>query len=478
MSDRIHATPRPAESADFCAAAAHAATFHTTHVSRPIQPVATVAELRRLLDRPLPEIGSPADQIIRELVADVAPGLVAAGHPRFFGFVASGVTAASLQADWLTSVWDQNAQVYSLSPAAAVVEEVVSRWVLDLLNLPRSASVGFVTGGQMANFTALAVGRNTVLERAGWEVDGKGLSGAPPITVFVSECVHGTVLSALRLLGLGTTQIHRVAADAQGRMDLAALARGLREKAGQPLLLSLQAGNVNSGAFEPFAAIADLVRTENAWIHIDGAFGLWAAVAPDLSDLTRGMERADSWSTDGHKWLNVPCDSGLVILRDASAHRRLKLTRCAYAGDEAADHRDGSTWVPENSRRARAFVLYAVLREFGRQGLCDLVERCCRLARQFAVGVERIPGGRVLNDIALSQVLFAFPVEAGVDPDEHHRAIAAHLQAGGACWVGTTRWQGRIILRVSITNAFTRESDIATALAALGDAAQVRPFQA
>jgi glutamate/tyrosine decarboxylase-like PLP-dependent enzyme len=478
MPDYAHADPRPADEADFRAAASHAASFRATLASRPIQSTASATELRRLLDRPLPEVGWSADQIIRELVADVAPGLIATGHPRFFGFVASGVTAASLQADWLTSVWDQNAQVYSLSPAAAVVEEIVSRWVLELLNLPRSSSVGFVTGGQMANFTALAVGRNTVLERAGWDVDGKGLIGAPPVTVFVSECAHGTVLSALRMLGLGTAQIHRVAADAQGRMDLAALARGLRENAGRPLLLSLQAGNVNSGAFEPFAAIADLVRTENAWIHVDGAFGLWAAVTPGLADLTRGMERADSWSTDGHKWLNIPCDSGLVIVRDPSAHRRLKLARCAYAGEEAADHRDGSTWGPENSRRARAFVLYAVLREFGRKGLCDLVERCCRLARQFAAGVERIPGGCVLNDIDLSQVLFAFPSDAGADPDEHHRAIATRLQAGGACWIGTTRWQGRVALRVSITNAFTREPDIETALAALGAASRARPFPA
>lgn len=370
-------------------------------------------------------------------------------------------------ADWLTSAWNQNAQVFATSPAAAVAEDVVCRWLLELLGLPASSSVGLVTGGQMANFTGLVTGRNAVLERAGWNLDKAGLFGAPPIAVFISDCAHATVRSALRMMGIGNGQIHEIPSDAQGRMDLRELKDKIRSASGQPMILSVQAGNVNSGAFEPIGAIADCVAGENAWIHVDGAFGLWAAVSPELKQHLQGMERADSWSTDAHKWLNVPFDSGLVIVKDSEVHRRLKATRCAYAGEEAADRRDGSTWVPENSRRARAFVLYAVLRELGRSGVRKMVERCCALARRFAVAAAKLPHARVLNEVALSQVLVRFDVPGCEDLDTFHQSLAAQVQADGRCWIGTTRWKGQTVLRVSITNCFTTEADVVVALEVL-----------
>jgi glutamate/tyrosine decarboxylase-like PLP-dependent enzyme len=454
------------------AVADQAADFLESLPTRHAGGTATPEELTCALDRPLPEDGAPPELVIRELVNDVDRGLVASGGPRFFGFVMSSVTPAGLMADWLTSTWDQNAQVYTTSPAAAVVEAIAARWVIEMLGLPAASSVGFVTGCQMANFTALASARNAVLERAGWDVDKQGMCGAPPVAVFMSECAHATVRSALRLAGIGTAQIREIPADAEGRMKIDALAGEVRRAAGQLMIFSLQAGNVNSGAFEPIGAVADLVRGENAWVHVDGAFGLWAAVSPELRGHLQGMERADSWATDAHKWLNVPFDSGLVILKDAAQHRRLKASRCAYAGAEAEDRRDGSTWVPENSRRARAFVFYAVLRELGRSGVRAIVEQCCRLARQFAIGAARLPHAQVLNEVALNQVLFRFRPPGCADCDAFHRAIAACLQAEGRCWIGTTVWRGETVLRVSLCNRSTTEADIATALESVARAAQ------
>ena len=438
----------------------------TRHACR----AATPEELNRALDRPLPEHGAPADQVIRELAADVERGLVASAGPRYFGFVVGGATHGSLMADWLTSAWDQNAQVYTTSPAAAAVEVIAARWIVELLGLPAGSSVGFVTGCQMANFAALSSARNTVLERAGWDMDGQGLFGAPPIAVFMSECGHATVRSALRMMGVGSAQIREIPADAEGRMSLPALQGELRRAAGRPMILSLQAGNVNTGAFEPIDAVADLVRAENAWIHVDGAFGLWAAVSPELRVPLRGLDRADSWATDAHKWLNVPYDSGLVIVKDPARHRSLKTDRCAYAGEESEDRRDGSTWAPENSRRARAFVLYAVLRELGRSGVRAIVERCCSLTRQFALEAARLPGARVLNEVVLNQVLVRFDVPGVDDSPALHAAIAARVQAEGRCWLGTTTWRGQPALRVSICNWSTTEADIAIAMESLARA--------
>lgn len=444
-----------------------AADFLESLSTRHVGGAVTPEEMIRELDRPLPEHSTPAEQVIRDLVNDVKGGLVASAGPRYFGFVVGGATPASLMADWLTSAWDQNAQVYATSPAAAAAEVIAARWIVELLGLPVQSSVGFVTGCQMANFTALASGRNAVLERAGWDVDSRGLFGAKPITVFMSECGHATVRSALHMMGVGSAQIHEIPSDSQGRMQLSALEAEIRRASGQPMILSVQAGNVNSGAFEPIEAIADLVRRENAWLHVDGAFGLWAAVSPELNGHLKGMERADSWATDVHKWLNVPYDSGIVIVKNPVQHRSLKTSRCAYAGEESESRRDGSSWAPENSRRARAFVVYAVLRELGRAGVQDIVERCCMLARCFARGVTQIPGAQVLNDVVLNQVLVRLGSTTANGADALHRAVAAKLQAEGRCWLGTTTWRGHSALRLSICNWMTTEDDIALVLESL-----------
>ena len=447
-----------------------AADFLETLCSRKCCVTETPADLFRTLDRPLPEAGSPADEVICELVHDVERGLVASAGPRYFGFVMSSSTRGSLMADWLTSTWDQNAQVYATSPAAAAAEVIVARWLLELFGLPAGSSVGFVTGGQMANFTALAAARNAVLERAGWDVGTQGLFGAPAITVLVSECAHATVRSALRMAGIGSMQIREIPADSEGRMRLLSLEAEIRRATGHPMIVSLQAGNVNSGAFEPVNAVADLMQRENGWIHVDGAFGLWAAVSPELRLQLSGMQRADSWATDAHKWLNVPYDSGIVIVKNSAQHRRLKTSRCSYAGEELDDRRDGSTWVPENSRRARGFVLYAVLRELGRSGIRAIVEKCCMLAREFAAGVARIPGAQVVNEVSLNQVLVRWDPPMGNSADDFHRAIASRVQADGRCWLGTTTWHGQTVLRFSICNASTTAADISLALQALAEA--------
>jgi glutamate/tyrosine decarboxylase-like PLP-dependent enzyme len=447
-----------------------AADFLESLATRHACGAATPEEMIRVLDRPLPEHSSPAELVIRELVNDVEGGLVASAGPRYFGFVVGGATPASLMADWLTSAWDQNAQVYATSPAAAAAEVIAARWIVELLGLPAQSSVGFVTGCQMANFTALASGRSVVLERAGWDLSSRGLFGAPPITVFISECGHATVHSAVHMLGIGSAQIREIPSDSQGRMHLHALEAEIRLASGQPMILSVQAGNVNSGAFEPIEAIADLVREENAWLHVDGAFGLWAAASPELRNHLKGKERADSWATDAHKWLNVPYDSGIVIVKNPEQHRSLKRERCAYSGEESEGRRDGSGWVPENSRRARAFVVYAVLRELGRSGVQALVERSCGLARRFARGVTQIPGAQVLNDVVLNQVLVRLASTTIDDGDALHRAIAAKMQAEGRCWLGTTTWKGQLALRMSICNWMTTEDDIALVLESLGRA--------
>lgn len=450
--------------------ASQAADFLASLSTRHVGSAATPEEMIRKLDRPLPEDSTPAELVIRDLVNDVKGGLVASAGPRYFGFVVGGATPASLMADWLTSAWDQNAQVYATSPAAAAAEVIAARWIVELLGLPKQSSVGFVTGCQMANFTALASGRNAILERSGWDLDSRGLFGAEPITVFMSDSGHATVRSALHMMGVGSAQIHEIPSDSQGRMHMSTLEAEIRRASGQPMIISVQAGNVNSGAFEPIEAIADLVQAENAWLHVDGAFGLWAAVSPELKTHLKGMERADSWATDAHKWLNVPYDSGIVIVKDQAQHRSLKTSRCAYAGEESEERRDGSSWVPENSRRARAFVVYAVLRELGRTGVQAIVERCCMLARSFARGVTQIPGAQVLNDVVLNQVLVRLGSTTVNSGDALHRAVAAKMQAEGRCWLGTTTWKGHLALRVSICNWMTTEDDIALVLESLAHA--------
>jgi glutamate/tyrosine decarboxylase-like PLP-dependent enzyme len=375
--------------------------------------------------------------------------------------VVGGSEPAPLAADWLTSAWDQNAGLYVLSPAAAVAEEVAGRWLIDLLGLPTGTSVGFTTGATMANFTAIAAGRHALLARLGWDVERDGLFGAPELPVVVGEEAHVTIHVSLQMLGLGRERVVRVATDEQGRMRADAL-RDALGSLGRPALVCAQAGNVNTGAFDPLPEIADAVRAADGWLHVDGAFGLWAAASPTLRGQIAGLDRADSWTTDAHKWLNVPYDSGLVFVADAAAHHASMTLGAAYYVETAGGERDPYNWVAESSRRARGFAIYAALRTLGRRGLADLIERCSSHARRFADGLRDRPGFVVLNDVVLNQVLVRLdaPGEEPAVSDERTRALVAAIQRDGTLWMGGTTWHGRTAMRISVSNWSTTEDDV------------------
>ena len=375
---------------------------------RPVHPAADLGQLRAALGGPLPERPLDARDVVADLAGAAGPGVIASGSGRFFGFVVGGATPAALAADWLASAWDQNAGLYILGPAAAVVEEVAGAWVADLFGLPPHVSVGFVTGAQMANVTGLAAALHAVLGRAGWDVSSAGLWGAPRVRVLAGEQRHGTVDRALRFLGVGTAAIELIPADAQGRMRVDALAEALDDR---PAIVCAQVGNVNTGAVDPVGQISDIA-------HVDGAFGLWAAASPRLRPLVAGVGRADSWATDAHKWLNVPYDCGLVFCADPQAHRAAMGARAGYLVHGSAGERDALDHNPEHSRRARGFAVYAALRALGRGGVADLVERSCALARRFATQLGATPGVTVLNDVVLNQVLVRFPAGSDRDSDD------------------------------------------------------------
>jgi glutamate/tyrosine decarboxylase-like PLP-dependent enzyme len=413
--------------------------------------------MRTALGGDLPATGEDPLTVVERLAGACDPGLVASAGPRYFGFVVGGSLPAALAADWLVSTWDQNAGLFVLGPAAAVAEDVAAGWILNLLGLPAGASVGFVTGCQMANFTALAAARHSVLAAAGWNVEDEGLAGAPPINVVVGEEAHVTIFSSLRMLGLGARRAVPVAADGQGRMRPDSLAQTLRRLEG-PTIVCAQAGNVNSGAFDPLDEIADLAHAQGAWLHVDGAFGLWAAASPGRRALLNGVEKADSWATDAHKWLNVPYDSGLAIVRDPAAHRAPITLRADYL--VKGEERDAADWVPESSRRARGIPVYAALRSLGRAGVAALVDRCCALAARMAASLAEGPGVRILNDVVLNQVLVRFEAETPAASDALTRAVIARVQRDGVCWMGGTRWHGQEAMRVSVSTWSTTEADI------------------
>ncbi len=408
------------------------------------------------LRRPLTDSGEGAVDVLEQLAADADPGLVASAGPRYFGFVVGGSLPVALGADWLVSAWDQMCGMYSASPAVAVAEEVAAGWVLELLGLPRGASVGFVTGAQMANFSCLAAARGELLRRAGWDADAQGLFGAPPIEVLVGEEVHVTLLRALGYLGLGRDRVTRVGVDANGAMDPQALEGALVAAKG-PVLLCAQAGNVNTGACDPLGAIADLAAEHGVWLHVDGAFGLWAAASPRFEALVAGRDRAGSWAVDAHKWLNVPYDCAFAIVAPPEALPRAMAVSAAYLA--RSDHREPAEFVPEASRRGRAIPVYAALRYLGRRGVAELVERCCGHATLMA-SLLREGGLEVLNDVVLNQVLVA-------GTPEH----LARVQADGECWLGGTAWRGRHALRVSFCNWSTTEDDVRRTARAILNAA-------
>lgn len=425
---------------------------------------ATLEQLRALAQRPLSDAGIAAEDVLRELneIADV--GVIASAGPRYFGFVIGGSLPVALGADWLVSTWDQNPGIYATSPFTSVVEETAAMYVTDLLQLPASATVGFTTGCQMANFTGLAAARHQVLANAGWNVEEQGLYGAPEINVVIGAEAHVTIHTALRYLGLGSARVKSVATDRQGRMIASELDKTLAGCAG-PIIVAAQAGNVNTGAFDPLEEIATLARARGAWLHVDGAFGLWARASHKYAQLASGAENADSWATDAHKWLNVPYDCGIVIVRHPEAHRSSMAIRAAYLEHAANAERDEFEYVPEFSRRARSVPVYAALRHLGRNGVAELVERCCAHAALFAELLGREAGVEILAEVVLNQVLVRF-----ADSDEVTREVIARVQTDGTCWLGGTTWQGRSAMRISVSNWSTTADDVRRSTEAIVEA--------
>lgn len=420
---------------------------------RPVAPRPDALAALSAFDRPLPE--GPADPraVLAELDEVGSPATVASAGPRYFGFVIGGTVPAALAATWLAAAWDQDAGLAVAGPSAARLEEVALGWLADALGLPAGVAGAFVTGATMANFTALASARHRLLSRAGWDVEADGLFGAPPLTVVVGDEVHASIGKALAMLGLGRDRVVRVPVDGQGRMRADRL---------PPLdartVLCIQAGNVNTGAFDPAAELCAAAREAGAWVHVDGAFGLWAAAAPTRAHLAAGTEMADSWTLDAHKWLNVPYDSGIALTRDGEAMRAAMAVSAAYL--PSGERRDPDDYTPELSRRARGVEVWAAMSSMGRSGIADLVERCCRHATHFEEGL-RAGGVEVLNEVRLNQVLVAF------GGDEETRRVIAGVQADGTCWCGGTVWRGRAAMRISVSSWATTEADVEMSIAAI-----------
>ena len=432
--------------------AARAAALHRSTVGdRPVRAPRDADELRRVFAGALPDGPTPAPQVLEDLLAAAEGGITGSAGPRYFGFVIGGALPAASAADILTTGWDQAAFNETLSPAAGAAERAAGAWARELLGLPETASTGFVTGAQGANTVGLAIGRNTVLAQHGWDAARDGLAGAPRVRVIAGEERHATVDRALRLLGLGTSSLVTVPAGPNGAIDVTALA-GVLAESDQPTIVCLQAGNVNTGACDDFAAAIPAARAAGAFVHVDGAFGLWAAANPATAHLTRGVELADSWGTDAHKWLNVPYDSGLVFAADPDAHAATVSYTASYlSGSTGADHVLGDLAL-ESSRRARGFTVWAALRELGRSGVADLVERSCQHARHFAAALAA-GGATIHNDVVLNQVLVGFE---GRDTD----AIIDAVQRDGTCWLGGTTWRGQRLIRVSVSNWTTTSDDV------------------
>ena len=434
-------------------AAARAIRYRREISNRPVWPTAAAVEALGQLDEVLPTTRQDDAAVLAALDEIASPATVATSGGRYFGFVTGSSLPATLAANWLAGAWDQNAGSGVQSPAAARLEEVATQWMLDVLGLPHSCGAGFVTCATIANFSALAAARHALLARQGWDVDTRGLFEAPPITVVVGEEVHVSVLKSLGLLGLGRERVVRVPVDDQGRMRADAL-----PALDDHTILCIQAGNVNTGAFDPAAAIVPPAKRAGAWVHVDGAFGLWAAATPARAHLLAGYADADSWATDAHKWVNVPYDSGIVFVREPAHLRGAMSTSAAYL--VRGERRDPYDYTPESSRRARGVEVWAALRSLGREGLADLIERSCRHASRFADGL-RDAGCVILNDVVINQVLVSFG-----DP-ETTRQVIASLQADGTCWVGGTVWQGHTAMRISVSSWATTDDDVERSLAAM-----------
>jgi glutamate/tyrosine decarboxylase-like PLP-dependent enzyme len=446
----------------------YACDFRDRVADRAPRPVMSASELQALFEGPTPEVGEDSLLVIEKLNTAAEPGLTASAGPRFFGWVIGGSHPVGVAADMLTSAWGQNAGTYACSPSAALAEKVAVRWLLDILRLPKECSVGLVTGATMASFVCLAAARAAVFARVGWDVETEGLQGAPPVRVFLGEDAHVSVLAALRYLGFGLKAI-RIATDVEGRMDARALRSALALGAG-PAIVIAQAGQIHTGAFDPLPEIVQACRRHGAWLHVDGAFGLWARAVPEMAGLTMGLEEADSWSTDGHKWLQLPYDNGFAIVRDSQWHRRAMSITASYlpAGTEA--EYDPGQFVPELSRRARGFAVWAQLCALGRQGMADMVRRHCALARLLAARLAGEPGVNVLNSVQLNQVIVRFGLGTVAESDALTRATVAQLQADNICLAGGADWHGHFVLRLSLIASSLAEADIDRLAAAVATA--------
>jgi glutamate/tyrosine decarboxylase-like PLP-dependent enzyme len=437
----------------------HASAFRDSLAGRPPRPTIAAEALQALFDGPTPEDGDDGLAVIDALVAAAEPGLTGSPGPRFFGWVIGASEPLGVAADMLTSAWGQNAGNYACSPAAAMAEKTAARWLLDILRLPQTCSVGLVTGATMASFVCLAAARNAVLAKLGWDVERNGLTGAPAVRIFVGEDAHVTIASALRYLGFGAAAATRIPTDVDGRMDAEALAVALAKGAG-PAIVIAQAGQMNTGVFDPMPAIARICRLHGAWLHVDGAFGLWARAVPEMAELTAGLDEADSWSADGHKWLQLPYDSGFAIVRDAKAHSNAMSVAASYLTPAGDAEYDPSQFAPELSRRARGFAVWAVIKGYGRRGIAEMVRRHCALARRLARGLAAEPGVHVLNDVELNQLIVNFGFGDVDRRNATTRAVIARLQRENVCLAGGADWRGLWVLRLSIISAPLSEADI------------------
>jgi glutamate/tyrosine decarboxylase-like PLP-dependent enzyme len=435
----------------------HAVRFLEGLDERPVAPRAEVEELRASLALPLPADGLDPAAVLDDLVEAAEPGLRGSVGGRFFGWVVGASVPAAVAADWLATTWDQNGAIYATSPAAAVAEEVAGAWLKDLLGLPASASFAVVTGSQMAHVTALAAARQRLLDDRGVDVQRHGLAGAPRLRVLASELRHETIDRAIRLLGVGTDAIVALPADASG-ISLTRLDQVLDADPSTPTVVCLQAGELNTGAFDAFGEACELAHARGAWVHVDGAFGLWAGASDRYRHLVAGVEQADSWATDGHKWLNVPYDAGFVFVADRAAHRA-SLTASASYFEHADSGRDPMDWNPEWSRRARGFAVYAAIRSLGRSGVADLVDRCCRHARSLVDGIAGLPGAEIVAEPVINQGLVRFTSPRG-DDDAFTDEVIARIQADGVAWFGGTTWGGRRVMRISVSSWRTTDADV------------------
>ncbi len=429
-----------------------AAAYDRSKFERAPRSEVTRQQLLEGLGGSTPELPGDEETVISMLAEKAEPGLQTSTGARFFGWVLGGTHPVGMAAEWLNVVWGQNCANYQCSPAASVIEEVSGIWLKDLLHLPEECSVGFTTGATMANFTALAAARSELLRRQGWDVEEDGLPGSPPLRVLIGEDAHTTVFVALSLLGLGRRRVERVATDGQGRMQASALADRLAQGA-EPAIVITQAGQINTGAMDPFDEISSLVKQYDAWLHVDGAFGLWAQASESKRQLCSGVEKADSWATDGHKWLQVPYDSGFVFVRNAEAHRRSMAAIASYLPAETST-RDPSHYVPELSRRARGFAVWAIIKALGRQGIAAMVNRHCELAQRLATKLANEPGIEILNDVSLNQLILGF------GDNEQCRTMIQIMSSENNYLLGGAEWRGRWVMRVSIISYFTEAEEI------------------